>query len=152
MYPLTHFLFPFFIAQIFVKLNYLDYKLAIITGIIAVLIDLDHWIYRIIKFHEFNPKNAWNNAVKKHDPKERTFLHHKPGMILIASLTLILLFFSWKSALILALAYYSHILLDNLHLKLKSYLKMEEEGFIFKIPFYEIIFDLILILLIVLWI
>jgi hypothetical protein len=146
MYPLTHFLVPFVLAQIFVKLGYLDYRFALIAALLGVLIDLDHYIYRIFSAKDYSFKKAWNIAVKKHDPLQRTFIHHYKGLLIFLLVKIVLLFFSWKWTIVIALGYYSHFLLDHIHIRIHKKLTFNEFGYVFRIPFYEIILDVILVL------
>ena len=85
MYPFSHFLFALFIGEIFVKLNLLNHDLALLVAVIAVLIDLDHFIYYSIKHKDWNLKHAWNAAVSGRE-KERTFIHFKWGFLIITLL------------------------------------------------------------------
>jgi membrane-bound metal-dependent hydrolase YbcI (DUF457 family) len=151
MYPQTHFLFPFFLAEILVSFGYLNHWQALIAGLVGMLIDLDHPIeYALIK-KKFSWREAWNNSVVTHKVEGRTFIHHLYGFLLFTTLCLILVFFYWKISLIIFLGYHSHILLDYLHLHfLEKKLKFKEFGFIFRIPRYEAVINLLLIIGIVL--
>lgn len=153
MYPLTHFLLAFLIGLILVYYGQFNLFQAFITGLVALLIDIDHFIYYSIRKKDFSFKNAWNAAVK-HKLNERTLIHHLPGF-LISSLILLILFFLNKTwFLILFIGYYSHIFLDYLDIKrwleVKRKIKFKEEGFYFKIPIYEIILIMAMIILIIL--
>lgn len=149
MYPLTHFLISFLIGLILAEQGYFTFIQAIITGFVGLLIDMDHFIYYFAKKRDFNLRKAWN-AVVRHTMEERTFIHHLPGFLISTFLLLILFFINKIWFWILFIGYYSHILLDYLNfrswLKVKKKIKFKEEGFIFKIPLYEIILDFILII------
>lgn len=154
MYPQSHFLFPFFISLILVKLNYLDWKLALLSGIIGVLIDLDHLVEHILLAakNKFSLADTWNNAVHYHRFSERSVLHHWLGMLIIGLVLVAVSFFNWRISLILAIAYYSHMILDHIsiRIKLKYVLRLKEKGLFLQIPYYELIFDAILAVMIVL--
>ncbi|MFA6461596.1 MAG: metal-dependent hydrolase [Candidatus Woesearchaeota archaeon] len=148
MYPQTHFIVPFLLAEVLVKLGILNHKLAFLAGLIGVIIDLDHYLYRVIKYKDFSLKDSWNGAIVRGDPGERTFLHHRFGALIVALISGVMGLFYWPGAIVLVLGYYSHLLLDDIHIKTKKILRLKEEGYVFKIPFYEIIVDVILGLLI----
>jgi len=145
MYPWSHFLFPLFIAEIFVKLNILNHYGAILAGLIGLSVDIDHFIGYVIHHRDLNLKHAWNADVVKHE-NERTFIHRETGLIFI-TLPIILLFFLNKIVfLIISLGYYTHIFLDNLNISIsKKIFKIKEKGFVIKLPFYELIFDILLV-------
>lgn len=96
------------------KLNVMSWKFALIAGIIGVIIDIDHYIEHIIhaKSNRFSLKATWNNAIKLHRFTERSFIHHWEGALVLSLLFLIILFFNWQISLVLAIGYYSHLLLD----------------------------------------
>ena len=148
MYPQTHFLLPFFIAEILVKLNILNHEYAILTGLIGVFIDIDHFIKFAVYHKDFNVKHAWNTAVVKHE-SERTFIHHKTGFFLITIFNIILFFLNRTMFWVISLAYYSHMILD-MKLDAKKILNIKEKGFIINLPVYELILDLLLVIGVVL--
>jgi len=152
MYPLTHFLISFFMGLLLVKYGYFSLIQAIFTGLVGLLIDLDHFISYVFIKKDFNFKNAWN-AVVKHKFEERTFIHHLPGFLIFTLILIVLFFINKVWFLILAIGYYSHMFLDYFNFRewsrIKEQIKFKEEGFRFKIPLYEIILDVILILLII---
>ncbi len=147
MYPQTNFLVPFVLAELLVKFGLLNHNLALLAGIVGVFIDIDHYLHRIIIHRDFNLKSAWNKAITQHDIHgERTFIHHRSGLAIVTGLLLLLVFINWNLSLVLFFAYYSHLLLDNLHLRIKKRWKFKEGGLGFRIPFYEIGVDLVLII------
>lgn len=149
MYPQTHFLVPFVLAEILVKFGLLNHNLALLAGFVGVLIDLDHYLHRIIVHHDFSLKSAWNKAITQHDIHgERTFVHHWNGLIGVTFILLTLAFFSWSLSVVLFFAYYSHLLLDGIHVHIKKRIKFKEGGLLFNIPAYEIMLDAGLIVLI----
>ena len=58
MYPWSHFIFAYLIGLIFTKFGLIGGKHALIIGILAVLVDIDHYIGFIIdnKFKDFKIK------------------------------------------------------------------------------------------------
>ena len=149
MYPLTHFLFPLFLAEIFVKFGILNHWTALGAGIFGVLIDIDHIISYVIRHKNLNIRKAWNASVKINE-KARTFIHHAAGIVLM-TLIIVILFFVNKTAFwIAAIGYYSHMFLDKIDwrrvLKLKRRIIIEKFGFYIRLSFFEIMLDLILIL------
>ncbi|MBT3691489.1 hypothetical protein HOD75_02940 [archaeon] len=148
MYPFTHFLFAFFIGEILVKYNIFNHQIALITALIATLIDIDHFIYYGIKHKDWNLKHAWNGAVYKKEP-ERTFIHHKLGFILITLIIIATYFINPIISYILAIAYYSHMFLDyipQIFITPQKTIKTKEAGFRINIALYEIIFIILLII------
>ncbi len=148
MYPQTHFLMPFVLAEILVKFGLLNHNLALLAGMVGVFIDIDHYLHRVIVHHDFSLKSAWNKAITQHDIHgERTFIHHWKGLIGITIIFLVLALFNWNLSLVLFFAYYSHLLLDKIHVHIKRKIKFKEGGLLFRIPLYEVILDFCLILL-----
>ncbi|HLD72307.1 MAG TPA: hypothetical protein VJA23_01865 [Candidatus Nanoarchaeia archaeon] len=154
MYPQSHFLFPFLISLILIKSGLLDWKLALLSGIIGVLIDLDHLIEHILLAtkNKFSLADTWNNAVHYHRFSERSVLHHWLGMLIIGLVLVVVSFLNWRISLILAIAYYSHMILDHIFIRVKPkyVLRLKEEGLFLQIPYYELVFDAILVVGIVL--
>jgi len=115
MYPQSHFLFSFLIALIFVKFGVFDYKIALLVGVFAVLMDIDHYITFIFKYKEMDFKDAWNKAVKGLYAG-RSFIHHIIGFILMTALIILLYYFNKTWFWIIGLGYYTHMFLDYAHL------------------------------------
>ncbi len=147
MYPLTHFLFPLVIALGLYNFQIFNIYFVILTALIGLLVDIDHYLHRIIKFKDFNIKNCWNQAILHKDKKQRTLIHHEKGAFLIGFILIGIYFISKELFLAGVIGYYSHIFLDNLHYKLKRKIKFKEFGFIVKIPLHEFIFEIVLIIL-----
>lgn len=148
MYPQTHFLMPFVLAEILAKFGLLNPQLALLAGLAGVFIDLDHYLHRVIVHHDFSVKSAWNKAITQHDIHgERTFIHHWNGLIGVTFILLILAFFSWNISVVLFLAYYSHLLLDWVPIYVKKRITFKWRSLMFNIPTYEIILDIFLIVL-----
>ncbi len=157
MYPQSHFLFPLFIGELLVKLGYVDQRFVIIAVLVGVFIDLDHPIKHFFLTGEISPRKAWNAGVLKHE-NDRTFIHHKSGMLLV---TILFIIFSkyypyWAAATMIG--YYSHMLLDhfstkkgfidNMNLKLywgkwKPY-SLVIFGFDMEIARHELVFDVLI--------
>lgn len=147
MNPITHFLVSFVLSLLLFKLNIIPFEYALICGIISVLIDIDHYIEYVIhaKSNRFSLKAAWNNSIKLHRFKTRSFIHHWRGAFILTIIFVIILLFNWKISLILALAYYSHLVLDIHHLTKKN-LRLKIEGWFWTEPYSEIALDIICIL------
>ncbi len=151
MLPQTHFLFPFALALILDKFQIIPWQLAILTGVIGVLVDLDHLVEHIIhaKKNKFSLRATWNNSIKLHHFNQRSFIHHWRGALFILLLLVILSLFYWKISLIIAIGYYSHLFLDFSHLTKGKAWRIKLGKYYFQESTSEIIFDLILVVLIV---
>ena len=112
MYPHSHFLFPLLVGFILEKFGFVDYTWILVAVFVGVFIDLDHWIHHIFVSGELSPWKAWHAGVVEHEP-ERTFIHHKEGMVMMTAISVVLFFVFpyWVSGI--ALGYYSHMLLDH---------------------------------------
>jgi hypothetical protein len=146
MYPQSHLLFAFLVSLIFVKFGIFSYQTALLIAIFAVFIDLDHFINFAIKKGDYSLRDAWNAGILKH-MKERTFIHHHFGFILITSIIILLFFLSRTWFWIIALAYYTHMFLDYAKLnvlKIKGKMTIREAGFVEKISKFELMFDIFL--------
>lgn len=123
MNPHSHFLFPFIIALILVKLNILSWQLAIACSLIAVFIDIDHYVEHILHYkrNRFSLKATWNDSVKPHRFCHWSFIHHWNGALILTAIFAIILLFNWKISLILGIAYYSHFFLDHINLKANKF-------------------------------
>lgn len=151
MYPLTHFLISFFVGLFLVKSGYFSMLQALYTGLVGLLIDVDHFVYFVIKKKNLSFRDAWNAAIR-HSLDERTFIHHLPGFLIFNLLLIGLFFISKIWFWIFFIGYYSHMLLDYFNFKkwseIKGNVKFKEEGFMFRIPKYEIVLDVIILILI----
>jgi|APSaa5957512622_1039677.scaffolds.fasta_scaffold32442_2 hypothetical protein len=152
MYPFSHFLFALFSGEVFVKLGFLNQDLALLVAVIAVLIDIDHFVFYSFKHQDWDLKHAWNAAVSGKE-EERTFIHHWIGFLIITIVIAGLYFYNFTVFLVLALAYYSHMFLDYAHLnvlKIKGIVSEEIDGYVLRIHKYEVLFD-VLVLVGILW-
>ncbi len=152
MYPLTHFLVAFFIGILMVVYHNFSYLDAFITGLVGLLIDIDHYIYYIVKKKNLSFRSAWNAAINGvFGWKERTFIHHLPGFFIITLILVLLFFVSKLWFWILFIGYYSHMILDYVDFD-KWFGKDKKIGFnlfglIISVHKYELVFDVVLILL-----
>ena len=148
MDPHTHFLFPFTLSTLLVKLNLLSWELALLAGIVGVLIDLDHYAEQIAhaKTNRFSIYATWNNAVRFHRFNQRSFIHEGSGAMIITLALFILAFFSWQIALALALGYYSHLLLDYARFKHEKEFCWKLGVFYMKESELELILDALLVI------
>jgi len=144
MYPPSHFLFAFLIAEIFVKFGMLSHEIAILVALIAVLIDIDHFIYYAAKHRDLSLRNAWNAAVVKHEKGERTFVHHFWGFLIVTLFLIGMWFVNLTTFFVIGISYYSHMLLDDGFFVGKT-VDIKEEGFVIKYPLYEFIFDVVIV-------
>lgn len=152
MYPQSHFLFALFIGFIFAKFGVFNYKIALLIAVFAVLVDIDHFINFAIKKGDYSLKDAWNAGVLKH-MKERTFIHHYLGFILITAIIVLLFFLNKTWFWIIGISYYSHMFLDYAKLnvlKIKGRVIIKEAGFVEKINKFELLFDIFLLIGIIL--
>lgn len=108
MLPPTHFLFAYLL--IYAVSNNL--AAAVACGLIAVLVDVDHIIKYYRLYRVFSIKETWRTAMSNRRSL-RGVLHSKKTLLLSP------LFLLGVAALNYALiAYYSHLLLDNLQTRL----------------------------------
>lgn len=151
MDPHTHFLFPFAIALILNKLGIISFKLALLCGIFAVLIDIDHYVEYILhaKKNRFSLIATWNNSMRYHRFIGRSFIHHWQGFCILSLVFVALSFFDWKLAFILAIGYYSHILLDHIALRKEGFIKSKVGKVFVKESESEFVLDIILLITIV---
>ena len=119
MNPYTHFLLPYVISLILVKNGIFTWKLALVCGLVGVIIDIDHFIEHVIhsKKQKLSLLDTWNNATKYHRFYERSFIHNFVGFLIFTVMFLVIYVFDWKIALVLAIAYYSHMFLGYVHLQ-----------------------------------
>ncbi|MBI2102356.1 metal-dependent hydrolase [Candidatus Woesearchaeota archaeon] len=153
MDPQTHFLFPFTLSVLLIKLHLFSWQLALLAGIIGVIIDLDHYAEQIAhaKTNRFSLKATWNNAVRFHRFNQRSFIHDGIGAILITIVLCILAFLTWQVALALALGYYSHLLLDYARLKHEKEFCWRLGSLYMKESHLEIILDILLVIILVIF-
>ena len=148
MYPQTHFLFAFLIASIFAKYGVFDYKIVFLIAILAVFMDIDHFIVYALKKHNYSLKDAWNADIGG-KYKGRTFIHHYFGFILITTIIIALFFLNKTWFWVIALSYYSHMFLDYTKLnilKIREKTTIKFEGFIERINKFELLFNIFLII------
>ncbi|MBS3168235.1 metal-dependent hydrolase [Candidatus Woesearchaeota archaeon] len=147
MLPQTHFLTAFLIGTLFYNLNLISIYLLFIIGILAVLIDIDHLINYLRKKKRLSVKETWNNSSRIN---ERSFIHSLKGIVLIFILTIILLGFYPKIAIIIGISYFSHIFVDQIP-KNPPFIKVKIFNFNLdkKLSYLEIGIDLILLVSII---
>jgi len=152
MYPQSHFLFSFLIAGIFVKFGVFDWKIALLIGLIAVFIDLDHFLNFAIRRKDYDLKDAWNSCVVRHFIG-RTFIHHWIGFIIITVIIAGLYYWNMTWFWIISLGYYSHMILDYAKiniLKIRGVEVIREEGFVMRLSKFEAMLDIFLVIGVVL--
>lgn len=147
MFPETPFLFAFAIALAFRNSNVISLKLAVICAFLAVFIDIDHYIEHIIhaRRNKFSLLDTWNNI--RHIP-ERSFIHHKIGIAIFTTLFLLIYLISPKISLIMAIAYYSHIILDYVKWHKVKYLRLMIFNFKIRETHTEMFINILLVVII----
>ena len=151
MLPPTHFIVALLFALIGVKLNYFSYNEAFIIALLSMLIDVDHLFYFFFKHKKWNIRKAWNAATVKHE-QESSFIQHKSGFIIVTIILLILSFIHLHLSLIFAVAYYTHFLLDHIHVKfISKYKLLKIKDFVVPINNFEIIINIATVFLILLY-
>lgn len=148
MNPQSHFLVPFLIAEILVKLHFLSPDFAILAGICGLLVDLDRFIVYVIYHRHDSIKKAWNISVLRHQIRKRSFMHHWAVFVLISLVILLLYFVNKQIFLVVAIGYYSHVLLDFIDFEVisKNALHIKEKGFAIRVSLLELVFNIFLIL------
>jgi len=136
MNPHAHFIGGILLGTLGFKLGFIQFYDILIIGIIAVLIDLDHYLFYILTERDLSPKRFWNmaNNIKyaHKNIRMRSFIHHYNGMALIFPLLIIVLMLDIRIGYIGLSAYISHIILDHLkyfHLNIAPYKNTEIFGF-----------------------
>ncbi len=149
MNPQTHFLFTLLLSSFFVRLGLLSWKLAFLAALLTILFDLDHYLEHIFKAkkNKFSLKDTWNNSIALHRYKQRSFLHHSLGIVFISIILFLISLINLQTTLILALAYYPHVLLDHLYLSKEHLFKNKIGPVYFRESLSEIVLDILLILL-----
>ena len=149
MLPHSHFLFAFLIGLIFTKLGFFSWKFALFCGIIAVLVDLDHYVEHILhaKKDKFSIRATWNNSIKLHKFNQRSFIHYFKGAIFLTVLFAAIYLINAKIALVLAIGYYSHLLLDLPYFHKQKILRLKLGKWYFNEKYPEIIFDVLLVII-----
>lgn len=150
MYPQTHFLLAMLLALVLVKLEVIGYWGALACAIIAVLIDLDHWVAFVFKKQKVSFLKAWNTATVKHADWERTFVHHKLGFEIVTAILLIFLLFNRLVFWVLGVAYYSHMFLDYVHDIERRRFRFRELGLFIEITWFELALDMVFVIGIIL--
>ncbi|MBI4141028.1 metal-dependent hydrolase [Candidatus Woesearchaeota archaeon] len=148
MYPQSHFLLPFFLAELLVQFGWLTHTNAIIAGLVGMFVDIDHFIEFFFHHKVLSIRRSWNNAVQSHEKCPRTFVHRTNGLLVITALMAGLFFINKSNiALALGLGYYTHILLDSFDAyNIGHIFKLKAGGFIMNISLFEIIFDLLFLI------
>lgn len=114
MYPPTHLLSGLAIGIAANQMGCLNVQEALAVPALTTLLDVDHYLYYCLKYKTFNFRKAWDAAIKNKETGERTAIHHWIGFLSFTLLIVLLFFYYRPFAIILALSYYSHILLDYL--------------------------------------
>jgi len=144
-------MFAFLIGLIGLKYNYFSLIEVVIIGVLAVVIDIDHLISFYRHHKSWDLLKCWNGALEKHEYLW-TFIHHRFGMIVVTGILALVSLFNIKYALIPAIAYYSHMILDHMHLhkhKIKGHDYKEVFGLAIPLCYSEFVFDFLLLVSII---
>lgn len=144
----THFIFPFFICLVLYKLQIISLRFAIIAGLIGVFVDIDHYIEHIIlsKKNKFSIVDTWNNSEHFHRFAQRSIIHHTEGATIITVVLLLLALIYPTIALIIAIAYYSHLYLDHIWINKPHYLQLKVGKLYYRETHFEVFLDICLII------
>ncbi|MEK6852487.1 MAG: hypothetical protein AABX59_01280 [Nanoarchaeota archaeon] len=146
MLPHTHFLVGIVFALLAWKSNFLSLAVALLIPLLAVAIDLDHFVIMLLKLKTINLR-VWNRAVNR-QISLWSFIHYWPAFFVITSASILLYFVSPQYSYIIAASYVPHFLLDKLYKKLARGRERNIKQ-IFGINYYiyefEIVFDLLLL-------
>jgi hypothetical protein len=145
MYPITHFLVPLFIGEMLVPSGFFTNGQALLAGLVGLLMNLDHYLHRVTIHKDWSVVRAWNEAVEPKELALRTFIHHERGAIAVTAFLAVIYLASPVWAFILGIGYYSHIILDNLHIRFHHLLRFHIEGVLIRIPLVELLFDIALV-------
>ncbi len=148
MLPHTHFLLPFFLGLITVKMGYLALPFAFLAGLIGVFVDVDHYIEHIFyaKSHRFSLRATWNNSIRLHRFNQRSFIHYWPGAVVLTLFFASLAFFHWQISFVLLMGYYSHLWLDFSHLRAGTAWRLKLGHYYLKETSTELLLDSMLVL------
>ena len=113
MQPHTHFLAGLFFGSAVVNYFEVSWLFAILIGVLAVLVDVDHGIAYQLHFKKFSIKGCWNACCYHRFHGGRMFIHHKNGFVVATILILFFLVINPLLSAILASAYYSHYVIDH---------------------------------------
>lgn len=151
MNPHTHFLFPFALGLVFANLGFLSIPLVIIAACIGVFVDIDHYIEHILhtKKNKFSLKSTWNNSMKYHKFRQRSFIHDGSGIVLLTIFIIIVSFFSWPYGIVLGLGYYSHLLLDYVHMKKEKFVQWKNMHLHMRMSYEEVGLDILLVIFLI---
>jgi hypothetical protein len=158
MYPHSHGLFPLLVGLVLQKLGYVGYDWILVAVFVGVFVDIDHLLKHFYLSGELSIRGTWNSGIVKHE-QDRTFIHHKKG-ILITGLLLLVGYAYWPYwASAVALGFFSHMFLDHYSLtsgfvdymtdkKMWGYWKpvrLSLFGFIFTFSLHEIMLDVMMV-------
>ncbi|MBI5389456.1 hypothetical protein HZB01_03690 [Candidatus Woesearchaeota archaeon] len=146
MYPLSHFLLPFFLGEVLVEFGYLNHWTAILAGVVGVAIDLDHAVGAAYYRKKLNLKDLWHRAVVVHEHKE-TFIHRFFGFVVFSLATWALFFWYFVLYMVVSVGYYTHMFLDHINLNIFQFKKsypLRLGSFSIHLPQHELWFDILL--------
>lgn len=152
MLPHTHLLVSVFFAELLVYTGMLTHYHALIVGLIAVFIDLDHYFRYVIEFKSINFLKFWNKTVDGTIKNGRTWVHHWPGFIVFTVVTVVLFLLNTVYGLVFGIAYYTHMVLDYVFLNfvhIKPVRQISKKYVQLAIHDHELVLDLVFTLALV---
>ena len=108
MYPQTYFLVSLLVGVILAKFGLLSLSQAVAAAAMAVLIDLDYFIAAL----RLGVAAAWR-ASREHE--DDGFFHSMVGFIAISAVQAVIALWSKQWALVISVAYWSHLFLDTVY-------------------------------------
>ena len=146
MYPWTHFIYGLIFALIGIKVGLIDFNLAVFLVLFTLFVDLDHLINYFINKKSWNLFKAWNYYHEKKDINPERIFHSFFFVEIVLLLSIILYFINAGWSYVLFAGYIIHRVLDylNEYLNLKiKYKKIKIKGLKIRVYAYEIVLDII---------
>ncbi|MFC1690664.1 hypothetical protein ACFL0W_00660 [Nanoarchaeota archaeon] len=148
MFPQSHFLLALLLGVIAYERGLLGLHIAFLVAILAIFMDFDHVISNLVFHKKFDLKKMWHKTVY-HIEHHETLLHNPIAFIVVSIIVGVVFIFNPVASLIIALAYYSHYLLDDLSIYEPEMFKTKEFGWLFNAGREELILNGVLIFLII---
>lgn len=146
MYPPTHLIAGLFMGQLGVQVGFFTQPQAWIVALLALLVDLDHFLFFAYKHRKFDLRAAWDAAVSGKEKGERTALHHGWGYIIFSGFLFLLWWIEQSWAWMVGLAYFSHMFLDYIPILKTKRWNFKLLKFKFQLTDAEIILNILLLL------
>lgn len=114
MLPQTHLLTGLVLAIILRLLTPLTPMDFAISSLLSVLYDVDHFYAYFKSYGKISVRDVWNKNVNRVH-KDRTLLHRKHGIYVIAPIVAVASIFSLKYGALILLTYAAHMFLDYVY-------------------------------------